>query len=514
MGKKACLLIFLVILLTALVAADPFEGLEKFEYYYGPSDNFEWIDSSGGDGTSWQTFTVGSVSQNISFDLEGVSIPATNFPFGQYTIYTHIFRALPDNSCDKSVSLGKGDYSSFRPDGWINISFQRTANLQKGGFYCLYINSTTGNNQGGGWSSDRSSPTYSGGSVGNDVIPLNNYDALFELWGVPIDITTIVRFPANNEPFFGNDKIDFNYSVFTMTSDLTNTTLLLWNSSNNLIYQETKGLEGSYAEAMFSVEGLSPGSHTWNAYSCGNYLNSSRCAYFRDNLSFLIIPPGNSKFNNLELVNNLSVGNNFSARIGFFDFIGSFSFKVREIFAEKVHADNLFVDKNLVFDGLMILEDIDNSNKEYTETAEKVHALKLGDDDNVKATLYESWGSLISKEEATWELEVIDCEGQVLDKTIITSYESKTPAAVPSESNFFISGYDSAPCSNGGYSLNLKEIYGEGTLKIKSSKLIKIMGERIGQTLAEESPIEISEKVDENPISDSVVSDDMAYSLQ
>lgn len=88
-------------------------------------------------------------------------------------------------------------------------------------------------------------------------------------------ITTTLNFPQNNTSQT-SAEFEFNCSFSTsLKYNLVNSTFYLWNSTNDLIYSETKNISGASNSSFFSYNLSNRDSYFWNCQSFNNNTNSS-----------------------------------------------------------------------------------------------------------------------------------------------------------------------------------------------------------------------------------------------
>lgn len=249
-----------------------FTGLTRYEYYNIGPDNLEWIDSDGGDGNSFQTFTVGSNGTNESFILEGISFETTSCGAGTI-INATLYDAPPNLTSiylNHSFAYGTLNVSSS-PNGWQNMTFTENYTIEAGAFMAIHMNSTAVAN-GCGWRSDRTGGGYIGGYAGSEGTGIGDgdNDAMFEIWGSEVASAITIIFPTNTT--YNLSVSDLNYST-TSGADC-------WNSQDGGQTNSTSVLCGVNFTSLTSSEG----NNTWTVFAntSSNKVNSTSVTFTLD----------------------------------------------------------------------------------------------------------------------------------------------------------------------------------------------------------------------------------------
>ncbi len=109
---------------------------------------------------------------------------------------------------------------------------------------------------------------------------INIYSAVLALDTTPPNVTLI--FPINNSV---NTTLNQTFSCTASDFQLSNITFYIWNSTNSLIYNETKNISGISNSTVFNVTNLNYGTYTWN---CKSFDLKNFSAFANTNFSITI----------------------------------------------------------------------------------------------------------------------------------------------------------------------------------------------------------------------------------
>jgi hypothetical protein len=289
-----CTIILLLILLVPPVFAgdhtnDDFTGLTAYEYYYGTvSLNADTM--VAGKNSTYQSFTIGTVSSNETFTVKGITIAP--FGYGETNAFTmEIFNATNQSNCLFTERVSIGHTGNMEMGGSFpggiqlrNITLEQNGTLYKGTTYCYRFRADTVNSQ---WIVTRSDG-YSGGMAhSNDegntwVITTDNW---FGIYGeVPaLSGLSIV----NSQPLNNSNLTDFtinfgcNATRFPATS-ITNITSVVLNITNgSLNWLQTIGsLNASNYNATFLNSTMRIGLYNWSCTAYGDTANATSGLYY------------------------------------------------------------------------------------------------------------------------------------------------------------------------------------------------------------------------------------------
>ena len=130
---------------------------------------------------------------------------------------------------------------------------------------------------------------------------INVYSAVISMDNISPNVTLIS--PENNAV---NNSVNQTFSCNATDLKLTNVTFYLWNSTNNLVYNETKNIIEAFNSVVFNVTNLNYSDYKWN---CLFYDANNNSAFAVSNFSLTI------GFLNVQLIspsNNISINQNQS----------------------------------------------------------------------------------------------------------------------------------------------------------------------------------------------------------
>lgn len=229
------------------------DTISRYEFYEGSQDNANWIDSGGGDGNSWQTFTIGTVGTDIDQIPVNVSLNIAK-PSGSasHTVNAWITPAHNSTWCNLSETdiRSRGNHTTTYTSSfvWYNISMSRVGQeyLEQGGVFCLWANSTAGNEQLF-WGYDSSAPAYAGGNSGYDATS-QTHDAQFQIFSTPISAQVVLNSPEDNYISQLNE-VEFNCSA-EVSGGATLTNISLWhNGTGTWELNQSKDIATSVTDA-------------------------------------------------------------------------------------------------------------------------------------------------------------------------------------------------------------------------------------------------------------------------
>lgn len=286
-------------------------------------------------GVNWegQTFTIGTVGSNTDISLINISV--NGFRNGNPTNVTYFIRAVNSSSHPIGANLSQG---SFDPSGLttavtgqqINISMSPMI-LEKSTQYALISSNPTGDGSNSFRWNTNSSGSYAGGSriaSGTSGVGWNlggGHDAMFWIWGNDANnVTSRLSMPPNatiitgNSTFIGNQTSSNGFN-------LTNTTILIWDSDDDVFFSQTNITLGVENSTSFRVMNLSVGDYKWNIFTCVGNATGSQCVFADANFTFTFSPfeVSGEDFNNPVLETssqtfeiNLSVSDGFTIQSG------------------------------------------------------------------------------------------------------------------------------------------------------------------------------------------------------
>lgn len=97
-------------------------------------------------------------------------------------------------------------------------------------------------------------------------------------------VTTTLISPQDNENIF-NNTVTFNFTSLPIETNLTNTTLYIWNFTNSLIITNFTTLSGNESVTTTFINTLEDGIYKYNAETCGDVVN---CSFSSSNNSFTV----------------------------------------------------------------------------------------------------------------------------------------------------------------------------------------------------------------------------------
>lgn len=99
------------------------------------------------------------------------------------------------------------------------------------------------------------------------------------------NITSSLNLPTNNSLITGD--INFTSNQTSISGfNITNATIVIWNSTDDIFFSQTKITLGTINSTLFSVDNLTSGSYKWNVLACAENITNSECAYAGNNFTF------------------------------------------------------------------------------------------------------------------------------------------------------------------------------------------------------------------------------------
>ncbi|MEM3405714.1 MAG: hypothetical protein QW117_01935 [Candidatus Pacearchaeota archaeon] len=195
---------------------------------------------------------------------------------------------------------------------------------------------------------------------------INLYSALLEIDVTPpiINISGI----GNNTKTFERNLI-FNYSVSDW--QLSNVTLFLLNSSNEVFYNETRNVEGTFNESYFYVENLIPGDYSWYIKVSDKKGNSAiseiRIFEIEDEFNLILYPENNTYTNINQTIFYCNASSQFYnlTNITIYIFNSSNDILKNQIFEVSGNENSSFIEYNFTEEGIYLWGcEVHNENNE------------------------------------------------------------------------------------------------------------------------------------------------------
>lgn len=285
--KKLILFLFVGIFMISFTSA-----VDLFETYNDTS--FSGLDVWG---VNWegQTFTIGTVGPNT--DLTLINISVVGFRNGAPTNVTFYIRATNATGHPTGANLSQGSFdpstiTTATSGQQINISMSE-AELDMSTKYALIASNPTGD----GTNSFRWNTNSSGGYAGGGRISSADsgilwgaetaLDSMFWIWGNPgsDNVTSVLDTPLDGSSLSGNVTFVGNQSSLN-GYNITNTTITIWDSSNNSFFSQTNITLGTINITSFQSTNLTEGDYKWNILTCAENATFSQCVYADSNFTF------------------------------------------------------------------------------------------------------------------------------------------------------------------------------------------------------------------------------------
>lgn len=285
-----------------------FTGSTLFERQF---TNDTRVQSKTSDG-SWlaQSFTVGAVSLNETFNLTGVELfleKSSGCDLGDLLMVSiHNVTAGNDNLPDPAAILSSNrtisciDVQNESANGGTGLSaFNVTLPgvlLGKGGKYA--INVTARNIAGGNWdlSWGQNQTAVAGGKdayVGGNASEtgtVNAFDNWFGVYGTTQEssgkVTVVLNSPADASNLISS-TINFNSTATFTRLNPANATIYIYYNNGSLFTQASNTtISGASNTTVFNIGSFNIASYKWNVYYCGTNSSSTICNASATNFTF------------------------------------------------------------------------------------------------------------------------------------------------------------------------------------------------------------------------------------
>lgn len=194
---------------------------------------------------------------------------------------------------ETNTVIGEANFSGLKAD------FGDGVTLLTGGNYSIVMTNTTDT-----WDTPRSTVTSTfpftfddmivTASITNDGLDHMGSQDWWVLERVEYEasgIVTTLNSPLNNSNVIGGN-INFNSSILSINISLSNATLYIWNSTDDLLGTQDQTISGIDItnETIFINETLDFGDFSWNVLGCGsNDTGSTICSFASSNFSFSVL---------------------------------------------------------------------------------------------------------------------------------------------------------------------------------------------------------------------------------
>ena len=299
-----------------------FYGSTRFEFQL--TDGANWFVADNNEQIG-QSFKVGVVGANESFDIAGVSLKlfrAVNPGIVYVNLTGTTSTGVPNTTVYASGTFNCSTAGTSNAGAFFNITLS-AFQLQPGGNYSIILAAPSGNDTARcDWKEAASNPYSGGGSVlgvypGSTWTPQGT-DMVFEVWGnstvVVTDLNIFLISPTNNTNFTENN-ISLQSNV-TPDSGITITNVSLY-INGTINETNTSGISGTY---NFSKT-LPDGNYNWTVRAYGNdsvqYNATNGTLFFTINLTEINVTlnsPTNATITNdlSNIFNASATGNSYN----------------------------------------------------------------------------------------------------------------------------------------------------------------------------------------------------------
>jgi len=270
----------------------------KYEDYTGGSDTTTL-------GTStWKamTFTVGTTGTDKAFNIKKVRLSMQGDGSTGTTIVG--IRNVDGSGEPIGEDIANGTLSNAdTPTGsltWQEVNMTTPITLAKGTQYAIVVRSgsptlTLEQSNAGGYGGGNEWTSVTAGNTWADNAPI---DFQFEVYGSTSEfsIETELIAPANLTGVLSSAvfNISSGLEVVGFSANITNVTLFIWNSTNDLVNTSRSTLQTVVTNTtltnytIFPAPTITVGEYTWNAETCyeNNTAGGSGCVFAPNNLSF------------------------------------------------------------------------------------------------------------------------------------------------------------------------------------------------------------------------------------
>jgi len=243
---------------------------ERVEWYTGPDNNGRGTINAGWTG---QTFTIGTMGENTTFNINIASFYTTDVTTPKVTIkIVDIDGSQHPTDLDNPYSIGQ--FNSAMSGGWNNVTLTTNKPVKPGTEYAVILNATDNTVN---WRHRETTANYSGGTgvysddSGSSWVTWPR-DQLFEVWGNnSVDIDFNEPTPTNNEQVISGINI-INVTMNGNGYALANASLWINGTLN-----QTIAMTDIINTSLF-VKNFSKGAWSFYINSClgtGECVNSS-----------------------------------------------------------------------------------------------------------------------------------------------------------------------------------------------------------------------------------------------